>query len=259
MVPNTIPNMFMPNSSNPVVPNANPNMTLPNVSNLVVPNTMPNMVLPQVPTVDPNALPVAQPVYPLHHPFPLGTGGYSYPVALRVGLPVFFRVNVQGNVPVNVPVNVSVNEPAPRQFAPARAAGFRFDIEDDMPLTQVCESQVSSIAVNEPPTQTSTQTVDSCPPDENSGPAELPRSPAGPSRKRNSTRQSDFIYSFASEGPKHELKHEPEPKPKRRRAPVARALFDGSAVRTRNTVARAPFDGPALRTRNKGKNPFSLL
>ena len=37
--------------------------------------------------------------------------------------------------------------------------------------------------------------------------------------------------------------HEPEPKPKRRRAPVA----------------RTPFDGPALRTPNKGKNPFSLF
>ena len=80
-----------------------------------------------------------------------------------------------------------------------------------------------------------------------------------PSRKRNNTRQSEFIYSFAPEGPKHELKHEPEPKHKRRRAPVARAPFDGPALRTRNTVARAPFDGPALRTRNKGKNPFSLF
>ena len=80
-----------------------------------------------------------------------------------------------------------------------------------------------------------------------------------PLRKRNSTRQSDFIYSFASEDPKHELKHEPQPKPKRRRVRVARAPFDGLALRTRNTVARAPFDGPALRTRNKGNNPFSLF
>ena len=121
------------------------------------------------------------------------------------------------------------------------------------------ESQVSSIAVNEPPNQTSTQTVDSCPLNENSGPAELPRSPVRPSRKRNSTRQSIFFYSFASEGPKHELKHEPEPKPKRRGAPVARAPFDGLALRTRNTAARAPTGGPALRTRNKGKNRFSLF
>ena len=80
-----------------------------------------------------------------------------------------------------------------------------------------------------------------------------------PSRKRNSTRQSDFVHTFASEGPRHELKHEPEPKPKRRRAPVARAPFDGPALRTRNTSAGAPFDGPSLRTRNKGKNPFSLF
>ena len=221
-----------------------------------IPNTMPNMVLPQVPTVNPNALPVAQPVYPLHHPFPLGMGGYSFPLALPVGFPVLFPnffPKVQGNVPVNMPVNVSVNAPAPRQFAPAPAAGFRFNPEDDMPLTQVSESQVSSIAVNEPLTETNTQTtvVDRCPSDENSGPDELPRSPVRPSRKRNSTRQSDFIYTFASKGPRHELEHEPDPKPKGRRAPVARALFDGPALHTRNTSARAPFDGPALRTRNK--------
>ena len=130
-----------------------------------------------------------------------------------------------------------------------------------MPLTQVCESQVSSIAVNEPPTETNTQTtaVDRCPRDENIGPDELPRSRVRPSRKRNSTRQSDFVYTFASEGPRHELKHEPEPKPKRRRAPVARVPFDGRALRTRNTSARAPFDWPALRSRNKGKNPFSVF
>ena len=168
-------------------------------------------------------------------------------------------MHVQGNVPVNVPVNVSVHEPAPREFASLPATGFRFDIEDDMPLTQVCENQVSSIAVSEPPTQTNTQTVDSCPPDENSGPAELRKSPARPSRKRNSTRHCDFIHSFASEGPKHEPEHEPEPKPKRRRALVARAPCDGPALRTRNTVARAPSDGPALRTGNKGKNPFSFF
>ena len=111
------------NAAAPVAPNT-------------IPNTMPNMVLPQVPTVNPNALPVAQPVYPLHHPFPLGMGGYSFPVARPVGLPVFFPnffPNVQGNVPMNVPVNVSVNAPAPGQFAPAPAAGFRFDPEDDMP------------------------------------------------------------------------------------------------------------------------------
>ena len=152
-----------------------------------------------------------------------------------------------------------MHEPAPRQFASLPATGYRFDIEDDMPLTQVCESQVSPIAVNEPPTQTNTQTVDSCPPDENSGPAELPRSPARPLRKRTTTRKSNFFYSFASEGPKHEPEHEREPNPKRRRAPAVRAPFDGPALRTRNTVARAPFDGLALRTRNKGKEPFSLF
>ena len=105
-----------------------------------IPNTMPNMVLPQVPTVNPNAFPVPQPVYPLHHPFPLGMGGYSFPVALPVGLPVFFPnffLNVQDNVPVNVPVNVSVNAPAPRRFVPAPAAGFCFDPEDDMPCVLV--------------------------------------------------------------------------------------------------------------------------
>ena len=74
VVPNTIPNMFMHIPSNPVVPNANPNMILPDLSNPVVPHRMPNMVLPQVPTVNPNATPVAQPLYPLHHPFPLGMG-----------------------------------------------------------------------------------------------------------------------------------------------------------------------------------------
>ena len=239
------------NAAAPVAPNT-------------IPNTMPNMVLPRVPTVNSNALPVAQPVYPLHHPFPLGMGGYSFQVALPVALPVFFPnffPNVQGNVPVNVPVNVSVNAPAPRQFAPAPAVGFRFDPEDDMPLTQVCDCQVPSIVVNEPPTETNTQTtaVDRCPRDEHSGPDELPRSPVRPSRNRNNTRQSDFVYTFAFEGPRHELKHEPEPKPKRRRAPVARAPFDGPALRTGNTSARAPFDGPALRNRNKGKNPFSLF
>ena len=243
-----------PTSSNAAAPVA------PNT----IPNTMPNMVLPQVPTVNPNALPVARPVYPLHHPFPLGMGGYSFPVVLPVALPVFFPnffPNVQDNVPVNVPVNVSVNAQAPRQFAPAPAAGLRFDPEDDMPLTQVSESQVSSIAMNERATETNTQTtvVDRCPPNENSGPDERPRSPLRPSRNRNSTRQSHFVYTFASEGPRHEPKHEPEPKPKRRRAPVARVPFDGPDLRTRNTSARAPFDGPALRTRNKGKNPFSLF
>ena len=82
-----------------------------------------------------------------------------------------------------------------------------------MPLTQVCESQVSPIAVNEPPTETNPQptVVDRCP---DSGPDELPRSSVRPSRNRNSTRQSDFVYTFASEGPRHDLKHEPEPKPK---------------------------------------------
>ena len=63
----------------------------PPVAPNTIPNTMPNMVLPQVPTVNPNAFPVAQPVYPLHHPFPLGMGGYSFAVALPVGLPVFFK------------------------------------------------------------------------------------------------------------------------------------------------------------------------
>ena len=148
----------------------------PPVAPNTIPNTMPNMVLPQVPTVDPNAFPVAQPVYPLHHPFPLGMGGYSFPVALPVGLPVFFRIFFR--------MCMAMNAPAPRQFAPAPAAGFRFDPEDDMPLTQVCESQLSSIAVSEPPTKTNTQTtiLDRCPPDENSGPDELPRSPVHPSR-----------------------------------------------------------------------------
>ena len=171
----------------------------------------------------------------------------------------FFPVNVQGNVRINVPMKVFVHEAAPRQFASLPATGFRFDIDDNMPLTQVCESQVSSIAVNEPPTQTNTQTVDSCPPDENSGPTELPDESSASVTQEDHHSPVCFNYSFAYEGPKHEPEHEPEPEPKRRKAPVARAPFDGPAPRNRNTVARAPFEGPALRIRNKGKNPFSFF
>ena len=69
-----------PTSSNAAAPVA------PNT----IPNTMPNMVLPIVPTVNPNAFPVAQPVYPLHHPFPLGMGGYSFSGGPSGGPSTFF-------------------------------------------------------------------------------------------------------------------------------------------------------------------------
>ena len=85
-------------------------------------------------------------------------------------------VTVPGNVPVNVPVQQPVQQLTPEHVVSVPALVFRLDIDNDMPLTQVCESHVSciaAIATYEPANQTNNQTFDSCPSDENNGPAEL--------------------------------------------------------------------------------------
>ena len=169
MVPSTIPNMFVPNVSNAVVLNRNPNMILPNVSYPVVLNAMPNCFCPKcrsriplglshltLPTQSCRTLIRTRPLSP--SPCTLSTTRSLW-VCLVIVIrwpfqcqEFFFNpLNVQGNVLVNVSVNVSMQEPAPRQFASQPATGCLSTLKT-MPPTLVCESQVSGIAANEPPT-----------------------------------------------------------------------------------------------------------